>query len=338
MVCALCQQNEANKKNTHYLTDAVIRSCLNQDGSGDREEGFYFDISTNNPYVSFNFQRGTSIEKLEQSLGREATEEEINKAKEIPYSVDYVFCTDCENIFTKIETPFIETVLPKFRAADLSGIHRIDVEENRIAKMFFYLQIWRTAICESQFGLQADTLEKLRESILNYEAIGNDDIPIFPIHITYLQTLGDAKSFTENIVGCTNDRNPNIIFFNDFVIQFFENEDSVKELEFYGLNESHDLNELINTNNEVCKIKIVGDDKRKEFLEAVHYEETAQKRMFQFTRLLITKWLFIFRGLPNQHIVQEYMEYLTQGNFNILKYTEKAIHEKTDAFIQAKLT
>jgi hypothetical protein len=46
MICALCKEREANKKNTHYLTDGVIRSCLNHDGGNERENGLYFDVST----------------------------------------------------------------------------------------------------------------------------------------------------------------------------------------------------------------------------------------------------------------------------------------------------
>jgi len=61
MICALCKNREADKKNTHYLTDGIIRSCLNQDGSGDREKGFYFDLSNKSSYVEFNFQRETSV-------------------------------------------------------------------------------------------------------------------------------------------------------------------------------------------------------------------------------------------------------------------------------------
>ena len=32
MVGTLCKEREANKTNTHYLTDGIIRSCLNQEG------------------------------------------------------------------------------------------------------------------------------------------------------------------------------------------------------------------------------------------------------------------------------------------------------------------
>ena len=183
MICELCKEKEANKKNTHYLTDSIIRTCLNLDGVNERETGFYFDVSNNTPFVDFNFQRGTSIPKLEESLGREVTEEEIEKAKKIPFSVDHVFCSQCEDIFTSIETPFIKTILPQFRQNDLTGTNRIIVTQNKTVKLFFYLQIWRTAICEEVYDLTEQTMESLRLTILNSNTIENYDIPNLPLHI-----------------------------------------------------------------------------------------------------------------------------------------------------------
>mgnify|MGYP006087250175 CR=1 FL=1 len=52
--CLLCKEKSADKKNTHYLTDAIIRTCLNMDGTKEREQGLYFDISTNKESVEFN--------------------------------------------------------------------------------------------------------------------------------------------------------------------------------------------------------------------------------------------------------------------------------------------
>ncbi len=56
MVCALCLDKEATKKNTHYLTDGIIRSCLNLEGSNEREKVFYFDMSTKTAGIDFNFR------------------------------------------------------------------------------------------------------------------------------------------------------------------------------------------------------------------------------------------------------------------------------------------
>jgi hypothetical protein len=337
MKCKLCNDLDANKKNTHYLTDSIIRTCLNLDGTNERETGFYFDVSNNTPFVDFNFQRGTSIPKLEESLGRQATDDEIGKAKEIPFSVDNVFCYDCEDIFTSIETPFIATILPQFRQSDLTGTEQIVISQNKIAKLFFYLQIWRTAICEDVYNLSAPTMESLRLSILNSGSIENNDIPNFPFHITYLQTVGDEKAYTNNFVGCTSDRNPNIIFINDFVIQFFESQNLIKTLDFYGLNQSNDLAQFINDDNEEVKIKVLPNQTRLEIVGRINKEEIVQKRVSYFAETFSKQWFLIFRGFPNPYLIQEYLQFITSGGFDILKYTQESITEKTTDFIESKL-
>jgi hypothetical protein len=81
MLCKLCNHAEANKKNTHYLTDSLIRRCLNEDGNNIREKGFMFDFSSSSPFLDFSFQRNTSIENIKKALGREPNDEEIGNAK-----------------------------------------------------------------------------------------------------------------------------------------------------------------------------------------------------------------------------------------------------------------
>ncbi len=337
MICELCKEKEANKKNTHYLTDSIIRTCLNLDGVNERETGFYFDVSNNTPFVDFNFQRGTSIPKLEESLGREVTEEEIEKAKKIPFSVDHVFCSQCEDIFTSIETPFIKTILPQFRQNDLTGTNRIIVTQNKTVKLFFYLQIWRTAICEEVYDLTEQTMESLRLTILNSNTIENYDIPNLPLHITYLETVGDEKAYTNNFVGCTSDRNPNIIFMNDFVIQLFENNNEINTLEFYGLNQSNDLEHYINVDNEKVTFKVLPNQKRLEIVGRINREEKVEKSISSFIGTFSKQWFLIFGGFPHQNLIQEYLQFISAGEFDILKYTQETLMERTTEFIDSKV-
>jgi len=63
MKCKLCRNREADKTNTHYLTDAIIRPCLNPDGGNGREEGVYFDLEYSK--IESNFQRNSSIDKVD---------------------------------------------------------------------------------------------------------------------------------------------------------------------------------------------------------------------------------------------------------------------------------
>ena len=137
MTCALCKAREANKKNTHFLTDGIIRSCLNLDGSKKREKGFYFNLSNDNPFIEFNFQRETPINKLKSSLAREVTDEENEKAKSIPFSVDNVFCSVCENYFTEIESKFINELLPIFRNTDLTDKDITNLTDIKTVRLFF---------------------------------------------------------------------------------------------------------------------------------------------------------------------------------------------------------
>lgn len=337
MKCELCKIKEANKKNTHYLTDSIIRTCLNLDGANDRETGFYFDISNNSPFVSFNFQRDTSIDKLEESLGRQATDYEIKRAKQIPFSVDNVFCSSCEDIFTEIETPFVNDILPKFRHENLDGICHLSFPEIKIIKLFFYLQVWRNSICEVDFKIDDDVKENLRKLIYNHQLVDCIDLPIYPIHVTYLQTKGDDIAYTENFVGSTNDINPNIIFLNDFVIQFFSSRYLIRQIDFYGLNDSNDLPDLINTDNTSFKFKVLSNELRQKLLNRIQYEENAQYAMTSFVQLFTKTWLMIFGGLPNSIVVREYIGFITAGDFDILKYTQESIKAKTNDFIKMKI-
>jgi len=338
MKCKLCKEKEANKKNTHYLTDGIIRKCLNQDGSNERDKGYYWEMDSSTPFIDFNFQRRTSVPKLEEELGRKPTEEEIEKAKEIPFSVDFVFCSECEDIFTSIETPFIEKILPDFRSSNLSDIDKKCYSDDiaKLFKLFIYLQVYRTAICEDNFNLKEEILEELRLVILKSED-EDLDIPNFPVLINYLETTGDEKAYTENFVGTTNDRNPNIIFLCDFTIQFFESEDDIKRIEFYGLNEYDDFEDYINYNNGEYSIKITSNDKRKEILNSIHRDEKAKKSLAYFEHSFSVIWCSIFGSFPNRYIIQEYLNYLTSGDFNILNYTRDTVETKTRNFIESKV-
>jgi hypothetical protein len=336
MTCALCQEREANKKNTHYLTDGIIRSCLNQDGSGEREKGFYFDLSNKSAFVEFNFQRETSIPKLEESLGREPTHEEIEKAKQIPFSVDYVFCSVCEDIFTSIESNFIDNILPKFRESDLNNNEEIEIAECREIRLFFYLQLWRTHICEQTLKLPEHIAESLREIILTYETVDNEELDKFPLSITYLQTLGGLKEYTTNFVGFTNDKNPYLIFMNDFIIQFFDSDEEIRFFDFHGLN-SGNYQEFVNQNEGEFKVKIVQNKERKQLLNDIIKGEKVKQTLKFYKDSFNKLWFMMFAGNPPIQITQEYINEITGDEFDILKYSKERIVELTRDFIMKRL-
>lgn len=338
MTCALCNEREANKKNTHFLTDGIIRSCLNLDGSKEREKGFYFDLSNDNAFIEFNFQRGTSVDKLKSSLGREVTDEEIEKAKSIPFSVDNVFCDVCENYFTEIENKFIGEILPSFRNSDLAAKDTINLIDIKAVRLFFYIQVWRTAICDDTLKLSADTAENLRQIILNHKTIDANEIKHYPLAITYLQTIGDEAEYTTNYVGYTSDRSPNLIIMNDFVIQFYESPDAVTFFDFYGLTTEQNYQQFINFNEEQFVVNIFPNDRRKKFLQDFIKSERVKQTIQYYADRFGELWLKLFGVHPPIQTTQEYLQALTSGDeFNVLKYTKENVLEVTVKFVQNKI-
>ena len=49
------------------------------------------------------------------------------------------------------------------------------------------------------------------------------------------------------------------------------------------------------------------------------------------------KWLSTFREYPNPVLVQLFLEFITSGDFDVLKYTEESITNKTNEFIKQRL-
>ena len=267
MKCLICGSNEATKKNTHYLTDAIIRTALNAGGGNNRETGLYWGLSTKKAGADFGFQRSTAITKLEEVLGRSPTDEEITQAMaNTAFSVDDHFCPSCEDHFGKIEVPFIRDLLPRFREDDLTGIQEIIIEEIRIFRAFFLLQVLRSALCDETFNLPTDVLDDLKSVILNFQTVAIGALTKYPLSVTYLETTGGPAIYTENQVSFAVDDESQIILMNDFVVQFFETPEVVKCVDFNGLNDPSNFGDYLNIGEDNHRIKVMSNEQRKTFL------------------------------------------------------------------------
>lgn len=334
MLCVLCQEKEANKKNTHYLTDGIIRSCLNIDGSLERERGLYFDISSKS-HMGFNFQRSTNPEKLEELLNRPVSEEEILKALQNPYSVDNVFCDNCEKIFTEIENAFTRDILPQFRQSNLASETTVLIENGRVARLFFYLQVWRSAVCVPKLFVSPEGKEKLRQFILNHQVVAQEELSTYPLLVTYLETLGGQEGFTQNFVGFINAGNPLIIFMNDFVVQFLESKHEPKFSQLSDLN-NDDFEAFINQGEMEFKVRIMNDSNRIAFLKN-YREKDARIRIEHYARSFVKLWIQIFARKPQTVILQEYIYELTKNDEeSIFNYTKENIIKITEEFIKKR--
>lgn len=326
MKCELCKEREADKKNTHYFTDAVIRQALNIDGGNKRERGFYFDMSNDRNFIEFNFQRNTPIEKFVEDTGRLPNQREIEKAKKVPFSVDNMFCSVCEKMFGEIENAFILKTLPKLRDNRLGEISEIEIKSSKQIRLFFYLQIWRNSICEPSFNLKDVTKEKLRNFILNHKTIELEKLNKFPLSITFLQT----EDYTENIVGSTSDSNPYIIFLNDFIVQFYDKKEEIKYWDLYDINEKANYLDFINCDEDDFKIRVLDDDLRRKIYLSVVSTSKGNPMIKKLTHVFVDIYKMCFGRNPNENEISKYIKYIVDDDKEIIyQYDEEKITKKT---------
>lgn len=284
-------------------------------------------------YVEANFQRDTNVEELEKELGRSPTDEEVDRAKQNPYSVDGVFCKQCEDLFSKIENEFLAQVLPSFRGTYLSEKRSISIANVRLARLFWYLQVWRSAVCVPAINISETTKETLRGLILNYQTIQANELTSFPIAVSYLQTLGGDKELTTNFVGFINERNPLLIFMCDFVVQFFESDDKLQFKEMFGLN-SNDSKDFVNFKEKEFKVKILFDEQRIAFIKAYRLAD-AKDRIDEYAADLSRLWLQLFNARISHKLLHTYISELTDNpDHDILHYSKENVLKITMEFIK----
>jgi len=291
--CALCGKSKADKKNTHYLTDYIIRSALNQDGidgSKNREKGAYFDLTTGIP--EFKFQRNTSPEKIKEIIGRQPTDGEIEDSKEnIEYSKDNIFCSKCEERFTKIENDF-KPICNNFRNGNYVNKEKIvfsDQKDILKVKLFFILQLWRTAVCDANFIVDDETMKCMKDAIDDPTL---EKICKVPISVSYLTTKGDNKEYTGNIVGHnTLEKGPSVIFMNDFVIQLYSVNSDFRYENLYGINDENTYCDFIHSKNSDFKIKNISNEGRKKINKAIFKRKYQERLILRRIEFLKNCWM-----------------------------------------------
>lgn len=329
MICKLCLLEKKAKSNTHYLSDFIIKTALNEDGVSTRGKGLYWGIDSRKLNVDFKFQQEASSLTLENLLGRKTTEKEnINAVKNIDFTVSDKFCKECEDKFSKIETEFVNKVVSKFRNSNLQNITEkvLNENESRITRLFFLMQFWRTSVCINSFKLSAELSEKLRIKILSIDNTGLESIPL---SVNFLETLKDDndtdtgnKFKTHNLVSIIERENPCAIIMNDFVIQLYEDL-QFPFYNFYGINNKADFVNYLNHNKTIFRVKILSNTKRKSVLEG--YFTLAAKAFVKNHA-----WFFLdiftrqFRRLPTTIQIQHYLSEISKQD-DVMKFSREKL-------------
>ncbi|MFW0739314.1 hypothetical protein [Flavobacterium sp. T12S277] len=327
MICKLCLQDKKPKSNTHYLSDFIIKTALNEDGVTTRGKGMYWEINSRKLTVDFKFQQQASPKALENLLKRKTTaKENIDAETNIDFTVSDSFCKECEDIFTKIETEFVSKIIPKFRNSNLKNVREkiLNEKESRIARLFFLLQFWRTSQCDSGLNLSTQLNEKLRTKILAIDNTGLEDIPL---STTYLETIRDPddrnndNSYkTLNVVSVQERSDPSAIIMNDFVIQLYENL-QFPFFHFYGINNLDDYEDYLNYNQPIIKIKVLSNERRKGILRA-YFSQAAKLFIGNHALFFLDNFTQQYKKLPSNHQIEHYLRYISKNN-DLMKFSKE---------------
>lgn len=316
-VCALCKEKKADKKNTHYLTDSLFRSI---GGDGKREFGSYYDISNNTVAMRYIFQRNTPYEKIVESLGREPKSQEIEDAKRNPFSVNDVFCVNCERLFSKIEDQFTKLVLPIIENHALLHDDSIELDESRMMRLFCILQFWRCHVCNTGIRLKADVAEFFRESLRHAEGCDDALLKQFPISVSYVKRkkeIGERNHY----VGFTDSNNPFVVFLNNFVFQLFDSMEVVKYDSLYGINQEENYKEYINFNETHFKVKIIQPIE----WEQISMEYYKKEKLPLLEKIYMKSYSIIFDDQPSKSEYQSFLDYYERNRKTMPFTTDEMI-------------
>jgi hypothetical protein len=255
-ICLLCKENEANKTNSHWIPAAMIKSMV---GKRNVEESYQFS----------NYQK----DKLDVYYGRGNLKNTDPTIKQNHYSLDYIFCSDCEEKLGKLESKVIPIIQDDIRLENKKANYKELIAkngqtykeclklDNHIYRLFFYSVIWRySLIYRLEDDIELISEEKEEELRIILEEYMNEnlkdistDVPDLSFQVYTADSFEDKTEGTVYSEDIYND--PLLIFANEYIILFYENGYAVKHE--YSL----PIKELVETEtilNDVSKAPKIG--------------------------------------------------------------------------------
>lgn len=265
--CKLCNLNVANKTNTHVVPHFLIESMINVEGKKGR--GRELSIAIGKGVANEYFGESVLPEKIEEFLGKTTlTDEEVEKIKEEQhhFSVDYFFCSDCENRFSEIEN--IYSKVKPVTQEDNTTLVSIPTS---LSFLFWSSIIWRLSVTGiSEFKIDSKEEKKLR-NILNLILTTNKNQLIIncELHKTLidkyayilLKVNGDPKTLPGMCFGNPNLSMPYSFILNNYILLFYKNKKHRNQIKqsFYGLEKLYEhapLNDIFNNQELIQNISV----------------------------------------------------------------------------------
>lgn len=330
--CPICKSNNADKKNVHLIPWFLIKKCITQRGSGERDMELSFSIE---PQSFTKIYTGRSV--LPETLDDLGELHDLQKEKENPYSRDNLICTECEEKLSRLEAIFASQFTDKkLKNAPQSNFdkfnnHLLVVDkkydeslfELLIQSIFYRCSIGRFDGFKLDQKIQDKIEENLRKAFLldgfkKIKATQQIDYPHkFPI-ITTSFLIPEGEDTTKNFIVINNSRFPYFIMAGKWMFQFFEGNKHLKSsVEWlYGLQgqlhptKTYDL--VKNSSHVILLEEEAGKSITNNLIDFF-----TQKRIIGLKKTIKKLHVHIFGNKPEPHIAlyisKQYFFHLNEG-------------------------
>ena len=164
--CLLCKHEQANKKGSHIVPSFLMKRINSHDGCLQRDHEVGFEIRSSEVKTYF----GRSIYR---DVREEYTDDQsMMESRFNPDMLDYVFCSGCELLFSKLESSYANCIDLKNEPDSLI----INNKASGFEAMLFWCSIlWRCSVTH-HFGnsLHPDFEKKLRRVLLKKSIEGTN--------------------------------------------------------------------------------------------------------------------------------------------------------------------
>ena len=164
--CLLCKHEQANKKGSHIVPSFLMKRINSHDGCLQRDHEVGFEIRSSEVKTYF----GRSIYR---DVREEYTDDQsMMESRFNPDMLDYVFCSGCESLVSKLESSYANSIDLKNEPDSLI----INNKASGFEAMLFWCSIlWRCSVTH-HFGnsLHPDFEKKLRRVLLKKSIEGTN--------------------------------------------------------------------------------------------------------------------------------------------------------------------
>lgn len=336
-LCEICNTNEANQTGAHIFPAWMIASAFDEKGRNRDYEVIHAIRSLDNelPY----FGRSIQPEKIEESIGRELTEDEAESQKNF-LVIDNLWCRKCENKLKILEDYFLENV--DRNIIDFSNQKGLDVKTIKanifLIRLFIYSLIYRASITKLMGFKLEEKIERKLKSFLNKYIQEN-----LPETIEFIERNTEKNELTDYPVRClkmetekgktfvhiqkTYDK-PYCFIINSYIFQFYQKERHIRSTpySFFGITDF------------LSQMKYYPNFKESEFqigmMNLEHWNVVKSKFIKHHSQNKIQNFKLIYEEMfqdkfgykPNQFQTQKFLEILVDNNKRLgVKYTKEQI-------------